>query len=399
MFLDVGTLEPYEDQWAYLSSVDRVSPGEARRLAGRIGAVTVGLAVERLAAPSSSRTRPQPPPVVHARLGAGITVDGADLTPALMATLKHATSMPNPLFYERQRRRVSTWDVPRFLRSYDETLDGSLVLPRGAADTLSSLIGQAGSRLEITDGRSGGNPQTFEFTATLTETQQAASDALNVHDTGVLVAPPGSGKTVIACAVIPHHATSTLVLVDRKTLADQWRAQLTTLLATKPGQLGGGRTKTRGTVDVAMLQTLARHDDVGSRNGEYGLVIVDECHHLPAAAFEHAVQQIRAHRWLGLTATPYRRDQLDDLIGLQLGPVRHTMHAPTPGTLEAAADTTPERVLVLHPTGFRYTGATDPSARAASRPCTGTSSQTRIAPRRSSATSSLPWIAVAIAWS
>lgn len=364
VFLDVGTLEPYEDQWAYLSSLDRTTPREARRLAGRIGAVTVGFAVDRLATPSSTRTRPQPPLVVHARLGAGITVDGADLTRALMATLKHATSMPNPLFYERQRRRVSTWGVPRFLRGYDETLDGSLVLPRGIADTLGSLIDQAGSRLELADERVRGTPQIFEFTAVLTPTQQAAAEALTAHDTGVLVAPPGSGKTVIACALIADHATSTLVLVDRKALADQWRAQLTTLLGVTPGQLGGGRTKTRGTVDVAMLQTLARHGDVGSRTGEYGLVVVDECHHVPAAAFEHAVKQIRARRWLGLTATPYRRDQLDDLIGLQLGPVRHTMRAPTPGTLEAAADTapTPERILVLHPTTFRYSGTTEPSA-------------------------------------
>ena len=65
--------------------------------------------------------------------------------------------------------------------------------------------------------------------------------------------------------------------------------------------------------------------------------MVDECHHIPAAAFENAVRQIPARRWLGLTATPYRRDELDDLIALQLGPVRHTMTAPEPGTLAAAA--------------------------------------------------------------
>ena len=75
----------------------------------------------------------------------------------------------------------------------------------------------------------------------------------------------------------------------------------------------------RGTVDVAMLQTLARRDDLAELTAPYGLVVVDECHHIPAAAFEHAVRQIPARRWLGLTATPYRRDQLDDLIALQTG--------------------------------------------------------------------------------
>jgi len=83
--------------------------------------------------------------------------------------------------------------------------------------------------------------------------------------------------------------------------------------------------KIRGTIDILTLQTLARRNDIAELTAGYGLVIADECHHVPAAAFEHAVKQIPARRWLGLTATPYRRDRLDDLIALQVGPVRHTI--------------------------------------------------------------------------
>ncbi|MGV9835954.1 DEAD/DEAH box helicase family protein [Nocardia niigatensis] len=224
----------------------------------------------------------------------------------MISAIKHAASIPNPEFYTRQRARRSTWDTLRFLRSYDETLDGDLILPRGLLALLTTLVESADSTLNIDDNRTDGSEQTFTWASELRAEQQTALRAVEAQDTCVLIAPPGTGKTVIACAAIASRATSTLILVDRKALADQWRTRILEHLGIKCGQIGGGRSKTTGVIDVALLPTLARRANVDELTRGYGFVVVDECHHIAASAFTDVLNQIPARYWLGLTATPYR---------------------------------------------------------------------------------------------
>jgi superfamily II DNA or RNA helicase len=146
------------------------------------------------------------------------------------------------------------------------------------------------------------------------------------HDDGVLVAPPGTGKTVIACALIAERKLPTLILAHSKPLLEQWRTQLQALLglpSKQIGQKGGGRLKLTGIVDLAMIQSLKAIDDLEAFFGSYGLIVIDECHHLPAFSFEAAVRRAPVRHFLGLTATPYRRDGLQEIVTMQCGPIRH----------------------------------------------------------------------------
>jgi superfamily II DNA or RNA helicase len=349
LFLDPTTMEPWPDQWAFLSSIARMSADAVEALAESLRPVDAGPALSL--AELAKAGGPPPPPVVRARLGAELSIERTALPPAVVAGLKHLGSIANPEFFEKQRMRFSTWDTPRYISAYHEDLEW-LHLPRGLTDKVEELFIALGSALDLRDDRT--NPTAFdvEFRGELRSQQATAVADLVEHDLGVLVAPPGAGKTVMACAVIAHHRTPTLVVVDRKELIDQWRTRLADHLDIDPaaiGQIGGGRNKPGGTVDIAMIQSLARRDEPALFDG-YGLIVVDECHHLPAVSFTTCMRAARTRRWLGLTATPYRRDKLEALIAFQCGPARHEI---TPAAVEGTELV--RRELIVHHTATEVT--------------------------------------------
>jgi hypothetical protein len=202
------------------------------------------------------------------------------------------------------------------------------VLPRGCLEPLHDLLADLGIALELSDKRRDGQPLNARFTGELNSRQEDAVPAMLAKDLGVLCAPPGIGKTVIATRLIAERGRSTLVLVHRKPLLEQWVRRLGEFLeleADSIGTIGGGRGQPMGKVDVAMVQSLARHKTLDQLLAGYGHIVIDECHHVPAVMTERVLQAAPARYVTGLTATPKRRDGHHPIIAMQCGPVRHTI--------------------------------------------------------------------------
>jgi superfamily II DNA or RNA helicase len=338
VFLDED-FQPHPDQWAYLASLHRINAQELNRLLAPLAnpsgdgekqeeAVPLRFDEQALDVIPQALNRGVFPGKLSVERRSQITVPTPPLPPLLKAALKRLGTIANPIFYEKQRMRFPTFNIPRFIFCGEEHED-RLVLPRGTMNQLEQLVRKAGGKLSVTDRRPKPQPVSFSFLGTLSIPQAEAIEAVLQHDEGVLVAPPGAGKTVMGCATIAKRGVSTLILVHRKPLMDQWHERLQKFLGLSRREihiLGKSRYRT-APVALGMLQTVVRAEAPGALLGNYSQIIIDECHHVPAASFEAAMKQCSARFILGLTATPTRKDGLQRILFLQCGSIRHTIKA------------------------------------------------------------------------
>jgi len=333
----------YPDQWAFLSAIAPIPRAKVEHLveeasaSGKIIGVRIPLVDEDeepwLAPPSRRQT---PPAIPEPLLGA-ITVVQADqiylprhaLPPSLIARLIRLAAFQNPEFYAAQAMRRSTHDKPRII-SCAELTSHHVALPRGCFDAVLDLLASFGITVTIEDCRFSGAPIPLAFTGALRSDQETAITALLPHDTGVLAATTAFGKTILAIRMMAERGRNTLVLVHRRQLMDQWIERLTAFSSMPRdaiGMIGGGRRKPKGQVDVALIQSLVRKGEVDDIVGNYGHLVVDECHHLSAVSFELVARRSKARYILGLSATVTRKDGHHPIIVMQCGPVRHRVDA------------------------------------------------------------------------
>ena len=363
LFLD-DAFEPHADQWAFLSRLRRMALAEAAAIAdeaGRQGRV-VGLRLplydedeEPWTAPASGRRPPFAvagplPERIDAVLGDRIYIPRTGLSPALVNRLIRLAAFQNPAFYSAQAMRRSTFGIPRIV-ACAELLSHHIALPRGCREAMAQLLTELGIAVQLRDERCSGRPLDTTFLGELTPEQQATAAALLAHETGVLAATTAFGKTVVAASMIAARGTSTLVLVHRRQLMEQWVARLTAFLDLPPsaiGRIGGGKRKPGGIVDVAVIQSLVRNKEVDDLVAEYGHLVVDECHHLSAVSFEAVALRAKARFVLGLSATVTRKDGRHPIVVMQCGPVRFRASAKAQARQRPFAHR-----AILRPTPFR----------------------------------------------
>ena len=303
VFLD-DSFRPFPNQWAFLAKIKKLDPAIVFSLAEEAtntGQV-VGVRNENLddvhtnkpweLSPSGKSERPildvSLPAQVKAVLSQRLFIEKAGLPSPLINQINRLAAFQNPEFYKKQRMRLSTALTPRVIACAEE-MENHIALPRGCTDEVEKLFNEYGIALSMQDERIEGKPVALTFNGTLTPKQQQAAEALLANDIGVFVAPPGVGKTVIGIYLAAARSRSTLILVHRKPLLEQWIAQVSLFLGLKSseiGRIGGGRRKPNGKLDVAMIQSLVRKGQVDDLVSSYGHVIVDECHHVGAYSFE-----------------------------------------------------------------------------------------------------------------
>ena len=346
VFID-HDFHPHADQWQFLSTIQRMPVdaaeeivAEAQRKGDLIG-VRMSITDDEEAQdpwtlpPSRKRKErpiegplPKTVQIVRANL---VYVESKDLPPAMLNRLLRLAAFQNPEFYKAQAMRLSTYDKPRVIACGTEFVQ-HIAVPRGCLTETLALLEAHKIRPEVRDERNAGTAIEAEFQGRLRPFQEEAVAKITAHDEGILCAPTAFGKTAVAAWLIAKRKVNTLVVVHRQQLLDQWQERLRMFLdlPTKSiGHIGGGKVDRTGCVDVAVIQSLYRKDEVKDFVAVYGQVIVDECHHISAFTFEQVMKQVKAKYVVGLTATPTRKDGHHPIIYMQCGPVRFSMSART----------------------------------------------------------------------
>lgn len=338
VFVDEN-LNPYADQWLYLKHIRKISIEHMKEI------VQSNYQNENIKTHVKEETpdKNKLPNKITIIEKNGLYIEKNGLTSTFIQKLFQLSMFNNPAFFKAQANRLSTNKIPRNIICHEES-ENFIILPRGCRNELTTLLNEHSIDFELQDCRNHGTSIDVNFYGQLSIEQELAVNNLAGNSNGILSATTGFGKTVVAAALIAKRSINTLIIVHRNQLIEQWKDRLTKFLHLEKnqiGQIGGGKNKQTGIIDIATIQSLNYKGEIKDVVTQYGQIIVDECHHISAYSFEQVLKKADAKYIHGLTATPTRKDGLQPIMLMQLGAVRHKVSA------KKQAETLPFEYLVI----------------------------------------------------
>lgn len=345
---------PYQDQWAFLSTLHRITPEELEEhLTQLCGSGELGALLEpEEEKPWPTKRRPKEltrkdfPKQARLMISNLLYVDKAGFSQRALNAVKRLAAFRNPEFYKKQAMRLPVYSTPRvFDCSYED--QDFLGIPRGCMEALTGLLEVHHIPYTLEDQCQAGRKIDIAFRGELRPEQHPAAEELLAHNIGVLSATTAFGKTVVGTYLIGQRRVNTLILVHSSALLEQWKASLEQFLDIREalpeqpkrrgrkkkveriGQIGAGKNTRSGIIDVAIMQSLfeGEEKEVKSFVADYGMILCDECHHVAAFTFEKILREAKAKYVYGLSATPVRQDGHQPIIFMQCGPVRYLVDA------------------------------------------------------------------------
>lgn len=313
VFIDTNTNKIYEDQWMILNSVSKVSKETIYKFSQSSSSANDEKDFGNIKFPLDK---------IEMVLFDYLYIPTRDLSKSLINKLKSFASFENPQIKVLLSLRKPLFNTPRVLQGFEED-DTHLMIPRGLQNTVCNFFNENAVKYSIDDKKYFKKVETKTIKFTLRPEQDDAIKAINKTDLSICVAPPGFGKTLLGAKMFEVRACTTLIVVNKNMLLNQWIERFVDYFDYDKkdiGYLGKGKNKLNGEIDVATMQSLKNSPEIVNN---YSFVIVDECHHIPAVTFEQIIKNFKGKYLLGLSATPNRKDGLQPILYQQLGDIAY----------------------------------------------------------------------------
>jgi len=314
IFLDTETFEPYNNQFETIASFKKLSKD---RFMGLYEVFFSQKPKESIKSNIAQAT----PTEIEIQINNQVCLKRFQLNKKLIAFLRDNLNFLNSDYLVKKNMGKSTFNIEKYFRLIKETTDG-VIIPRGFVANIVNFCKQESISFKVIDNRKKLDSVEFDSEIELLPHQEIALEKIAEKDFGVIVSPPGSGKTIIGLEIIAQKQQPALIVVHRKQLFDQWIERIQSFLKIPKreiGQIGNQKFTIGKEVTVAMIQSLTRSEEISKIANSFGTIIVDECHHIPAKSFREAIVNFNSFYLYGLTATPKRKNNDEKLIYVYIG--------------------------------------------------------------------------------